>query len=181
MGQFIMRLPFSRPLLVCSVHVDMCDKVSIGGGVVMYGHHAQQEYGSPGSGCHSYSWSAGQEKTIFSCPRLQLRIWSREIGSSVPFHVSLLILHTQVESGAYSRDSSSFPRRYLVIYAANRHRISPEFISSQIAYRWRSMPRVRRHRARSRQGSSNDGCCLFRYCHGPINVRLSFPTPTNGM
>ena len=125
--------------------------------------------------------SAGQKKTIFSCPRLQLRIWSREIGSAVPFHVSLLILHTQVESGAYSRDSSSFPRRYLVIYAVNRHRISPEFISSQIAYRWRSMPRVRRHRARSRQGSSNDGCCLFKYRHGAINVRLSFPTPTNGM
>ena len=35
--------------------------------------------------------------------------------SAVPSYVSLLILHTQVESGAYSRDSSGFPRRCLLI------------------------------------------------------------------
>ena len=48
------------------------------------------------------------------------------------------------------------------------------------AYRWRSLPRVRRHRASSPQGSSSNGCCLFRYDHGlwPIFVRLSFSTPT---
>ena len=32
-------------------------------------------------------------------------IWFRERGSAVPSRVSLLILHTQAESGAYSRDS----------------------------------------------------------------------------
>ena len=36
-------------------------------------------------------------------------------------------LHTQAESGAYSRDSSRFPRRRPCIYTANRHRVSPEF------------------------------------------------------
>ena len=50
-----------------------------------------------------------------------------------------------------------------------------------IAYRWRSLPRVRRHRASSPQGCSSNGCCLFRFHHGPINVRLSFPTPTIGV
>ena len=45
-----------------------------------------------------------------------------------------------------------------------------------IAYRWRSLPRVRRHRTSSSQESSSNGCCLFRFHHGPINVRLSFPT-----
>ena len=30
------------------------------------------------------------------------------------------------------------------------------------AYRWRSLPRVRRHRASSPQGSSGNGCCLGR-------------------
>ena len=34
-----------------------------------------------------------------------------EKGSAVPSRVSLLILHTQAESGAYSRDSSPFTRR----------------------------------------------------------------------
>ena len=52
--------------------------------------------------------------------RTCLRIWSRETGSAVPFRVSLLILHTQAESGAYSRDSSRFPRRRPLIYF-NRH------------------------------------------------------------
>ena len=50
-----------------------------------------------------------------------------------------------------------------------------------IAYQWRSVPRVRRHRASSPEGSSSNGCCHFSGHHGPINVRLSFPTPTIGM
>ena len=49
----------------------------------------------------------------------------------------------------------------------------------KIAYRWRSLPRVRRLRASSPQGSSsNNGCCLLRYPHRPIFERLSFPTTT---
>ena len=39
----------------------------------------------------------------------------------------------------------------------------PTFSSHAInACRWRSPPRVHRHRARSPQGSSSKGCCLFR-------------------
>ena len=56
-----------------------------------------------------------------------LRIWSRETGSAVPSRVSLLIFHTQAESGAYSRDSSRFSRWRPFIYTALRHRVSPEF------------------------------------------------------
>ena len=36
-------------------------------------------------------------------------------------------------------------------------------------------------RASCSQGSSSNGCCLFKFHHGPTNVRLSFPTPTNDM
>ena len=43
------------------------------------------------------------------------------------------------------------------------------------------LPRVRRHGASSPQGSSSNGCCLFRYHHGQTNVRLSFSTPTIGI
>ena len=50
------------------------------------------------------------------CPRSRLRIWSRKTGLAVPSLVSLLILHTQVEPSAYSRDSLRFPRRRPFIY-----------------------------------------------------------------
>ena len=55
----------------------------------------------------------GENEPFSVCPRSRLRIWSRETGSAVPSRVGLLILHTQAESGAYSRDSSHFPRRLL--------------------------------------------------------------------
>ena len=125
----------------------------------------------------SCSWSAEQEKGIFSCPCSRPRIWSCETGPAVPSRVSLLILHIQAESGAYSRDSSRLPPWRPFIYAANRHRVSPEFIGHALAHRWCSLPRVGRHSAISPQGSSSNECSLFRCHHGPIDVCLSFPTP----
>ena len=53
---------------------------------------------------------------------------SRGTGSAVLSRVSLHILHTQAESGAYSRDSSRFPLRRLFMSTVNRHRVSPQFI-----------------------------------------------------
>ena len=59
--------------------------------------------------------------------------------------------------------------------------------SHTIAYQWRSLPRVRRDRTKQYFGEiKNDffkrtnynGCCLFRYHHEPIFMRLSFSTPT---
>ena len=68
----------------------------------------------------------------FPCPRTRLIIWSREMGSVVPSRVSLLILHTQAESGAYSRDSSRFPRGvHLFIQTTIRHRASFDLIGSR--------------------------------------------------
>ena len=43
------------------------------------------------------------EYFIFPCPRLRLRIWSRETGSTVPSRVSLImsiLKISQAESGA---------------------------------------------------------------------------------
>ena len=64
-------------------------------------------------------------------------------------------LHTtQAGSGAYLRDSSRVPRRRPFMkppYAIG----SVQSLSGRaIAYRWRSLPRVRRHRASKPQGSS---------------------------
>ena len=67
-------------------------------------------------------------------------------------------LLTQAESGAYLRDQSRVPRRLLFIYL-NRHTYTIRSVPSlsrhhAIAYRWRPLPRVCRHRAGRPQRSS---------------------------
>ena len=63
-------------------------------------------------------------------------------------------LHTQAESGAYLRDSSRFPRRRPFMKPPYAIGSVPSLSGHANAYRWRSLPRVRRHRARKPQGSS---------------------------
>ena len=85
-------------------------------------------------------------------------------------------LHTQAESGAYSRDFTRFPRRRPFIYIVDRHRLSHKLSGHAIAYRWRSLPRGPRCRASSPQGNSSNRWCLFKYHRGPIFMYLSYPT-----
>ena len=69
-------------------------------------------------------------------------------------------LHTtQAESGAYLRESSRVPRRRPFIYFKPPYVIGsvPSLSGHAIAYRWRSLPRVRRHRASKPQASSERG------------------------
>ena len=75
-------------------------------------------------------------------------------GSPVPRQPAHL--HTQAESGAYFRDSSRVPRRRLFIYLKPPYAIEsvPSLSGHATAYRWRSLPRVRQHRASKPQGSS---------------------------
>ena len=63
-------------------------------------------------------------------------------------------LHNQAESGAYLRDSSRVPRRRPFMKPPNAIGSVPRLSGHAIAYRWRSLPRVRRHRANKSQGSS---------------------------
>ena len=51
----------------------------------------------------------------------------------------------------------------------------PSSSGHAIAYRWRSLPRVRRHRASSPQGSSSNGCCHFAGHHVCVCVFSSHP------
>ena len=76
------------------------------------------------------------------------------VGSPVPRQSAHL--RTQVESGAYLRDSSQVPRRSPYVYFKPTYVIGsvPSFSGHAIWYRWRSLPRVRRHRASKPQGSS---------------------------
>ena len=77
-------------------------------------------------------------------------------GFGSPFPRQPARLHTQAESGAYLRDSSRVPRRRPFIYLKPPYAIGsvPKLSGHAIAYRWRSLARVRRHRAIKPQGSS---------------------------
>ena len=93
---------------------------------------------------------------IFPDPCSRLRIWSREMASAVPSRVSLLIailrLNLELTYGIPPR----VPRRRPFIYFKPPCTIGsvPSLSGHAIAYRWRSLPRVRRHRASKPQGSS---------------------------
>ena len=101
-------------------------------------------------------------------PFVPEKLFSRD-GFRRQSRVSLLILHSQAGSVAYSWDSSRFPRWRPNILSTASGSV-PSLSVHAIAYRWGSLPRVRRHRAISPQGSSSNGCCLFRYHHGLIII-----------
>ena len=63
-------------------------------------------------------------------------------------------LHTQSEPGAYLRDSSRVPRWRPFRKPPYAIGLVPSLSGHAIAYRWRSLPRVRQHRASKPQGSS---------------------------
>ena len=75
-------------------------------------------------------------------------------GSPVPRQPAHL--HTQAESGAYSGDSSRVPRRRPCINLKPPYAIGsiPSLSGHALAYQWRSLPRVRRHRTSKPQDSS---------------------------
>ena len=96
-------------------------------------------------------------REIFNCPHSRLRIRSPETGSAVPSRVrSLLISILEAESGAYLRDSSQVQRWRPFTYLKPPYAIGsvPSLSGHAVAYRWRSLPRFRRHRASKPQGSS---------------------------
>ena len=63
-------------------------------------------------------------------------------------------LHIQAESVAYLRDSSRVPRRRPFMKPPHVIGSVPSLSGHAITYRWRSLPRVRQHRASKPQGSS---------------------------
>ena len=147
--------------------------------VCVYSHHiVEQSMKQPGKVVNPARGQLNRENEYFPFPRSHLRIWSRQTGSAIPSGVSLLILHIQTESGAYSRDSSRFPRRHLFIYTAIRHRIRPEFIGSRscvpMAFPAESPPAQGQWLVRLTGA-------VFVGHHGPINVCLSFLIPTIDM
>ena len=98
------------------------------------------------------SWT-GKIHTSLSPFAPEILVSRDGFGSPVPRQPAHL--HTQAESGAYLRDSSRFPRRRPFIYLRTAiHTYAIGSVPSLsglaiIAYRWCSLPRVRRYRASS--------------------------------
>ena len=60
--------------------------------------YTQQGTDQPGKVAnHARCQQLNRENELFLCPRMRLRVWSRETGSAAPSRVSLLILHRQAE------------------------------------------------------------------------------------
>ena len=97
-------------------------------------------------------------------------------GSPVPRQPAHL--HTQAESGVYLRDSSRVPRRRPFIYLKPPYAIGsvPSLSCHVIAYRWRSLPRVRRHGASKPRGSS-ERVLPWQVTMDQSICGLSFPHP----
>ena len=123
--------------------------------VYMYGHHIQQSMDQPGKVANPARGQLNRENNIPQSPCVPENLVSRDgFSRSVlrqPAH-----LHTQAESGAYLRDYSRVPRRLRPFMKPPYAIGSVPSLSGHaiIAYRWLSLPRVRRHRASKPQGSS---------------------------
>ena len=95
----------------------------------------------PGKVANPARGQLNRENNIPLSPCVPENLVSRD-GFSRPVPRQPAHLHTQAESGAYLRDYSRVPRRRPFMPYA-----TVPISGHAIAYRWRSLPRVRRHRA----------------------------------
>ena len=107
----------------------------------------------PGKVANPARGQLNRENNIPLSPCVPENLVSRD-GVSCPVPRQPAHLHTQAESGAYLRDSSRVPRRRPFMKPPYAIGSVPSLSGHTIAYRWRSLPRVRRHRASKPQGSS---------------------------
>ena len=112
---------------------------------------------------------------------LRYLITKKKTSGNFLCHTTLMLGHAQVRCTRIGRSRvkeiqlSSESRNHRQFIPPTAIESVPNLSGHAMAYRWRSLPRVRRHRISSPLGSFSNGCCLFRR---PLNVRLSFPTPT---
>ena len=107
----------------------------------------------PGKVANPARGQLNRENNIPLSPCVPENLVSRD-GFSRPVPRQPAHLHTQAESGAYLRDSSRVPRRRPFMKPPYAIGSVPSLSGRAIACRWRSLPRVLRHRASKPQGSS---------------------------
>ena len=107
--------------------------------------------------CHQVANPArgqlNRENDIPLSPCVPENLVSRD-GFSRPVPRQPAHLHTQAESGTCLRNSSRVPRRRPFMQPPYAIGSVPSLSGHAIAYRWRSLPGVRRHRTSKSQGSS---------------------------
>ena len=118
--------------------------------VCMYGHHIWQSMDQPGNPARG---QLNRVNNIPLSPCVSENLVLRD-GFSRPVPRQPAHLRTQAESGAYLRDYSRVPRRRPFMKPPYAIGSVPSLSGRAIAYRWRSLPRVRRHRASKPQGGS---------------------------
>ena len=128
---------------------------------VLSSHLYSKSMDQPGKVANPARGQLNREYNIPLSPCVPENLVSRD-GFSRPVPRQPAHLHTQAESGAYLRDSSRVPRRRPFMKPPYAIGSVPSLSGHAIAYRWRSLPRVRRYRASKPQGSSSNGCCLGR-------------------
>ena len=121
--------------------------------VYMYRHHIWQSMDQPGKVANPAHGQLNRKMNILPSPYVPENLVSRDgFSRSVPRRPAHL--HTLAESGAYIRDSSRVPRRRPFMKPPYAIGSVPSLSGHAIAYRWRSLPRVRLYRASKPQGSS---------------------------
>ena len=110
----------------------------------------------PGKVANPARGQLNKENHIPLSPCVPENLVSRD-GFSRPVPRQPAHLHTQAESRAYLlQDSSRVPRRRPFMKPPYAIGSVPSLSGHAIAYRWRSLPRVRRHRASKPQGISSE-------------------------
>ena len=98
----------------------------------------------PGKVANPARGQLNRENSIPLSPCVPENLVSRD-GFSRPVPRQPAHLHPQAESGAYLRDSSRVPWRRPFMKPPHAIGSVPILSGHAIAYRWRSLPRVRRH------------------------------------
>ena len=117
------------------------------------------------------SWSAQQGKIFFPCPLVSVApenlVSIDRFGRPVPRQST----HSPHSGCIWCITHENPPTFQGGVHACIPSTAIESVPSSSVhanAYRLRSLPRVHWHRASSPQGSSSNGCCLFRPHHGPF-------------
>ena len=109
----------------------------------------------PGMVANPARGQPNRENGYFLCPRSCLEIWPRETCLAVPSRVNLLIsiirLNLVLTYGIPPEFRGGVHLLFKPPYAIGS---VPSLSGHAIAYRWRLLPRARRHRASKPQGSS---------------------------
>ena len=146
-------LPVRQPGSMCVQHAESAFDGYMYVCMYVWSSHIPEYMGQPGKVANPARGQLNRENNIALSPCVPENLVSRD-GFSRPVPRQPAHLHTQAESGAHSRDSSRVPRRRPFMKPPYAIGSVPSLSGHAIAYRWRSLPRVRRHRANKPQGSS---------------------------